>query len=80
MVVVNEQLQIAIWTVACRVLREASQKIEWADYPEIGEDDWYAVQDAVDQIVEGGVMAVNPADYETAYALLESRADHSVGF
>jgi len=42
----------------------------WEDYPEIGENDWYAVLEEVDKI------AAAPDGYEAAYALLEARAEH----
>lgn len=48
----------------------------WDGYPEIGEDDWLAVCNRVRELANAGAPHVG--EYESAYALLESRADSGV--
>jgi len=45
----------------------------WEDYPELGANDWQAVLNQVDHIVE----RLNPlgGDYDAAYRFLAARAD-----
>jgi len=64
----------AIKTVAQRAIHMAAADggtcPMWEDYPEIGENDWFAVLEEVDKI------AAAPDGYEAAYAFLTARADH----
>jgi hypothetical protein len=64
----------AIDVVARHVIATAARGVAedgWCNYPDIGEDDW----NAVDQRVQ--VLAPPPADetYNEAYVLLQERAD-----
>jgi hypothetical protein len=64
----------AIEIVAQQVIFSASADdgmVMWENYPEIGEDDWYAV------LAQIALLAVPPRrdHYRDAYALLESRAE-----
>lgn len=57
--------------IAARILQNAAENADWADYPEIGEGDW---SDIVDELVR---MAPAPDSekYDAAYALLAERAE-----
>lgn len=64
----------AIETVARQIIAHAADEPEWGDYPEIGEHDWRRICDRVAEIA-----AFPPADdFDTAYALLASRAGEGV--
>jgi len=65
----SPEVAAAIDTVAQAVLYDAAQKVEWGDYPEIGENDW---QDVIDRLDE---LAPHPDGYLEAYDLLEKRAE-----
>ena len=88
----DRSLYSAAWIVAGRCIRDAVAKIEWEDYPEIGEYDWQLIRDTIrDMVGDGkhdGIINPDPLAYEAAYAYLESRAksvdesvptDHSDG-
>ena len=45
----------------------------WEDYPEVGEADWLAICDKMNELAP----YPNPERYEAAYSLLEARAEHT---
>lgn len=64
----------AIRTVARRVLWDLAQNVHdglWESYPDIGENDWLDVVQAVEALAP----LPDAKRYETAYALLAARAD-----
>jgi hypothetical protein len=71
----------AIRTVARRVLAAAvdmaiaSGELDWDSYPEIGENDWFAVLTDVRALAER--TDVQAEHYESAYRHLASRAEVS---
>jgi hypothetical protein len=65
--------EFAIEVVARMAIFNQLDKIEWEDYPDIGEDDWQEVLDRIDTIGYG--LKPMDDDYAEAYALLESRAE-----
>lgn len=62
----------AIAIVAKRLLRDSLDVgvVAWEDYPGIGENDWYKVEDEADEIV--GHTA---EEYEAAYDFLADRSE-----
>lgn len=69
----------AIVAVARRVLARAVERamdmeyVDWADYPDIGENDWEKVWNEVRLLAEQA--DVSPEYYESAYQHLSTRAD-----
>lgn len=64
----------AIQVVAKRILWLASRDYpEWEQYPEIGEDDWFAVLDHIDQA--NPPLDGDDDEFSRAYALLTERAE-----
>jgi hypothetical protein len=63
---------IAIDIVAHRVLANDGAEPSWEDYPEIGENDWFAIQYRVTELAVQA--APNTRDYKAAYDLLAERA------
>ena len=61
--------ELAVYIVAAHAIYQASREIEWSSYPEIGEDDWHRVVEAIERKVGGPQSAF----YE-AYEILEGRA------
>jgi hypothetical protein len=65
--------EFAIEVVARMAMFNALDKIEWSDYPDIGEHDWQQVLDRIE--VLGCAWKPMDDDYAEAYAFLESRAE-----
>ncbi|WP_218929048.1 hypothetical protein [Actinomyces bowdenii] len=63
----------AIDVVAHDALGKRQRDLLWEDYPEIGEHDWAAVVERVDQITEG--LIPDPHELQRAMALLASRVE-----
>lgn len=67
-------VEAAITVVARHAIAGLVQNaIEWEFYPEIGEADWRRVDDRMQQL---GAFP-DRADFDAAYALLASRAEHT---
>ena len=66
-------VDFAVEVVARMAMFNALDKIEWEDYPDIGEHDWQQVLDRIE--VMGCGLKPTDDDYAEAYALLESRAE-----
>jgi hypothetical protein len=51
----------------------------WEDYPDIGENDWTAVERCADRLYEQWLKDIKPADdiYQTAYTHLSERAERN---
>lgn len=75
---VRQKLTNAIDTVARHVVRSAvfdgitGGKIDWSDYPELGEHDWQAVSFRALQLADG--IDMDRVTYSEAYEFLEKRA------
>jgi len=71
-------LQAIAFAVATRLLDHAVMTGEvddhWPDYPEIGENDWIRITDAVRRIA--GYMYPAAEDIDQAYATLAKRASN----
>ncbi len=65
-----ERAAVAIEVIARRALADAAESLDWADYPDIGENDWTAVVDTASGIAADPAVDV----YEDAYRLLSDRA------
>jgi hypothetical protein len=62
----------AIEVVAQQIARSAIRNWpEWGQYPEIGENEWFAVLDHLDRFVP----IPDDDEFQRAYALLEKRAE-----
>ena len=70
---VHGETDAAIDVVAHDALGKRQRDLLWEDYPEIGERDWAAVVERVDQISEG--LTPDPHELQQAMALLASRAE-----
>jgi hypothetical protein len=69
----------AIDVVARRAISAAAEpsfacEVEWGNYPEIGEYDWLAVAERVNEIRRS--LDPPQESFDAAYALLESRVEN----
>lgn len=78
----DERVDEAVDVVARRVIADVLDPLAvgdlWENYPDLGEDDWQAVQTRVQEIITGGVGRIDQTTYTAAYDYLESRAEHDV--
>lgn len=67
----DQAIKIVAQDAIHRALTEYGTRVEWENYPEIGEDDWESV------LVWIELFSTPPSadDFTAAYALLEARAD-----
>jgi hypothetical protein len=74
----DERLTEAVDTIAraaaFRALDHAlaAERIEWADYPEVGEFDWEVIQKRVEAIAKS--LLPTPAQVDAAYEFLSARS------
>jgi hypothetical protein len=67
----DKALQDALRTVAQHILADkAANALEWEEYPEIGQDDWFALCQTLNDLAPFPPTAV----YNAAYEYLEARA------
>lgn len=73
----NERQQarriVARGILAAAADQDAPTRIEWENYPEIGEYDWDQLMELVQDMVEA--IRVPPGEYQTAYQSLADAAD-----
>jgi hypothetical protein len=69
----DNRLSEAIDIVARGALTKQAREAEWEDYPEIGENDWRAVCDRMDELANGPTGD----EFEAAYQFLTERAEAS---
>ncbi len=59
--------------VACQVIQTALERVDWEDFPDLGEHDWSEVYKTAQELLSPWPLTES---YQAAYDWLSTRADH----